>query len=224
VGCEENHKGELPLWFSLWFSLGIFSFTGANLHLTFTPEGVEFAYRLGLFPMYDSRSGEILWYRPDPRAIIPLDGFHVSHSLAKRMRRTDYGIRFNTDFVGVMRGCADRYDGTWISEEFIEVYSALHSMGVAHCVETWMDGKLVGGAYGIAIGGAFMAESMFHYRTDASKLALAALVDRLRTRGFTLLDTQYLTSHLESLGAVEIPHRVYYEHLRRALRQNCSFV
>lgn len=199
---------------------------GANVYLSFTPEGVEYAYRLGLFPMYDSRSGDILWYRPDPRAIIPLDGygFHVSHSLAKRMRRGDYEIRINTDFHGVMRGCADRQDGTWISEEFMEVYGALHRMGIAHCVETWMENTLVGGAYGIAIGGAFMAESMFHYRSDASKLALAALVERLRSRGFTLLDTQYLTGHLVSLGAVEIPHRVYYERLRRALRMGSSFV
>jgi leucyl/phenylalanyl-tRNA--protein transferase len=194
------------------------------VHLSFTPEGVEYAYRLGLFPMYDSRSGDILWYRPDPRAVIPLEGFHISHSLAKRMRRTDYEIRVNTNFAGVMRGCANRDEGTWISEEFIEVYGALHRMGVAHSVETYMENELVGGTYGIAIGGAFMAESMFHYRSDASKLALAALVERLHSRGYTLLDTQYLTDHLVSLGAIEIPHRVYYERLRRALRMGCCFV
>jgi leucyl/phenylalanyl-tRNA--protein transferase len=140
------------------------------------------------------------------------------------MRRGDYEIRINTDFAGVMRGCADRPEGTWISDEFIEVYGTLHRMGIAHCVETWMENTLVGGTYGIAIGGAFMAESMFHYRTDASKLALTALVQRLKERGFTLLDTQYLTGHLVSLGAVEVPHRVYYEQLRRAVRLGCSFV
>lgn len=196
---------------------------GATLYLSFTPEGVEYAYRLGLFPMHDSRSGEILWYRPDPRAIIPIEEFHISHSLAKRMRRGDFEIRIDTDFIGVMRGCANRPEGTWISEEFIDVYGALHQMGVAHSVETWMGNTLVGGTYGIAIGGAFMAESMFHYRSDASKVALAALVDRLQSRGFMLLDTQYLTNHLVSLGAVEIPHRVYYERLRRAIRMGCSF-
>lgn len=173
--------------------------------------------------MYDSRNGEILWYRPDPRAIIPLDSFHVSRSLAKRMRSSAFEIRFDTDFEGVMRGCADRPEGTWISEEFIHVYGALHAMGIAHSVETWQDSRLVGGTYGLAIGGAFMAESMFHYRTDASKVALAALVGRLKERGFDLLDTQYLTDHLVSLGAVEIPHREYYDRLRRAVRMECRF-
>lgn len=173
--------------------------------------------------MYDSRTREILWYRPDPRAVFPLDGFHVSRSLAKTIRSGRFDVRFNTDFEGVMRGCADRSEGTWISEEFVEVYCALHKTGVAHSVETWRDGRMVGGAYGLAIGGAFMAESMFHYETDASKVALAALVGRLNERGYALLDTQYLNSHLVSLGAIEIPHRVYYDRLRRALRMACRF-
>jgi leucyl/phenylalanyl-tRNA--protein transferase len=189
----------------------------------FTPVGIEFAYRRGVFPMYDPRTGEMLWFQPDPRAIIPLDGFHISRSLAKTLRQGRFEVRFDTDFVGVMRGCADREEETWISEDFIEVYGALHRQGKAHSVEVLCNGVLVGGTYGVALGGAFMAESMFHYETDASKVALAALVERLNARGYTLLDVQYLTPHLQSLGAIEIPHRVYYDRLRRALRLNCTF-
>lgn len=193
------------------------------MYLSFTPAGLDFAYRRGIFPMYDDRIGDILWFQPDPRAILPLDGFHISRSLAKTMRRGVFEVRYDTDFEGVMRGCADREEGTWISEEFIAVYGALHRMGRAHCVETWQSGRLVGGTYGMALGGAFMAESMFHSETDASKVALAALVARLRERGFALLDVQYVTPHLASLGAVEIPHRVYYDRLKRALRLPCRF-
>jgi leucyl/phenylalanyl-tRNA--protein transferase len=173
--------------------------------------------------MYDHASGQMLWFQPDPRTVIPLDGFHVSRSLAKTLRQARFEVRFDTDFVGVMRGCADREDGTWISEEFIEVYGALHRMGKAHSVEVMLDGDLVGGTYGVTLGGAFMAESMFHRATDASKVALAALVERLNARGYILLDVQYLTPHLESLGAIEIPHRLYNDRLRRALRLNCDF-
>src|SRR6185436_7960277 len=128
--------------------------------------------------------------------------------LAKTIRQGVFEVRIDTDFEGVMRGCAaNREEGTWISEEFILLYGALHRLGKAHSVETWRNGRLVGGTYGIALGGAFMAESMFHGETDASKVALAALVDRLRERRFTLLDVQYVTPHLESLGAVEITRR-----------------
>ena len=185
--------------------------------LTLTPDGVELAYRHGIFPMADEGSGEILWFRPDPRAIIPLDGFHISRSLARTLRRGIFEVRVDTDFEGVMRGCADRPEGTWISERFVEVYGALHRAGKAHTVEAWRDGRLVGGAYGLALGGAFMAESMFHRETDASKVALTALVARLQARGFTLLDVQYVTPHLESLGAVEITRREYERRLERAL-------
>ena len=191
--------------------------------LTLTPEGVLLAYRHGIFPMADERSGEVLWFRPDPRAIIRLDGFHVSRSLARTLRRGLFEIRFDTDFEGVMRGCADRPGGTWISERFVEVYAALHEAGHAHSVEAWRDGRLVGGTYGVALGGAFMAESMFHRETDASKVALAALVSRLRERGFILLDVQYLTPHLESLGAVEIARREYERKLGQALTLPCRF-
>jgi leucyl/phenylalanyl-tRNA--protein transferase len=192
--------------------------------LTLTPEGVLLAYRHGIFPMADERSGEVLWFRPDPRAIILLDGFHVSRSLARAVRRGLFEIRLDTDFEGVMRGCADRPDGTWISEPFVEVYGALYRAGHAHSVEAWREGRLVGGTYGVALGGAFMAESMFHRETDASKVALAALVARLREQGFILLDVQYLTPHLESLGAVEITRSAYERRLAEALSLNCPFV
>ena len=189
----------------------------SSRRLTLTPEGVELAYRHGIFPMADESSDEVLWFRPDPRAIIPLDGFHVSRSLARTMRRGHFEVRVDTDFEGVMRGCADRPDGSWISDRFVEVYGALHRAGKAHSVEVWSGGELVGGTYGVALGGAFMAESKFHRATDASKVALAALVERLRERRFTLLDVQYVTPHLERLGAVEITRREYEVRLDRAL-------
>ena len=191
--------------------------------LTLTPDGVLLAYRHGIFPMADELSGDTLWFRPDPRAIIPLDGFHVSRSLARERRRGTFEVRVDADFTGVMRGCADRPEGTWISPRFVEVYGALHEAGMAHSVEAWREGRLVGGTYGLALGGAFMAESMFHRETDASKVALAALVVRLRERGFALLDVQYLTPHLESLGAVEITRREYERRLEQALALDCSF-
>ena len=192
--------------------------------LTLTPEGIELAYRHGIFPMADERSGEVLWFRPDPRAVIPLDGFHVSRSLARTLRRGRFDVRVDTAFVSVMRGCADRPEGSWISERFVEVYGALHRAGKAHSVEAWRDGRLVGGVYGLALGGVFMAESMFHRETDASKVALAALVGRLRERGFTVLDVQYMTPHLESLGAVEITRREYERRLEQALALDRTFV
>jgi len=192
--------------------------------LSFTPAGVEFAYRRGIFPMYNQWTEEIDWYRPDPRTILPLEAFHISRSLQKTLRQGVFEVRFNTDFVGVMRGCADREEGTWISEEFIEVYGELHRRGKAHSVEVLLNERLVGGTYGIALGSAFMAESMFHYETDASKVALASLVARLNERGFTLLDVQYLTPHLARFGATEIPFRDYYDRLRRALRRDAVFV
>jgi leucyl/phenylalanyl-tRNA--protein transferase len=191
--------------------------------LTLTPEGVLLAYAHGIFPMADERSGEALWFRPDPRAILPLDGFHVSRSLARTIKRAAFEIRVDTDFEGVMRGCADRPEGTWISERFVEVYAALHRAGKAHSVEAWREGRLVGGTYGLALGGAFMAESMFHRETDASKVALGALVARLREQGFILLDVQYVTPHLESLGAVEITRREYERRLEQALALPCRF-
>jgi leucyl/phenylalanyl-tRNA--protein transferase len=192
--------------------------------LTLTPEGVELAYRHGIFPMADEQSGEVLWFRPDPRAVIAIGGLRVSRSLARTIRRGRFEIRVDSDFEGVMRGCADRPEGSWINDRFVEVYGALHRAGKAHSVEAWREGRLVGGTYGVALGGAFMAESMFHRETDASKVALAALAERLRERNFTLLDVQYVTPHLESLGAIEISRREYERRLARALALHRRFV
>jgi len=197
--------------------------TAQPMFLSFTPTGLEFAYSCGIFPMHNHFTGGIDWYRPDPRAILPLNGFHTSRSLAGTIRRGTFTVTFDTAFEAVMRGCADRSEGTWISEEFISVYGDLHRQGKAHSVEAWLDDRLAGGAYGVALGGAFMAESMFHYETDASKVALAALVEHLRIRGYQLLDVQYLTPHLSSLGAIEIPHREYNDRLRQALRLSPNF-
>jgi leucyl/phenylalanyl-tRNA--protein transferase len=195
-----------------------------RIQLKFTPEGIELAYRHGVFPMSDSHNGEIFWCLPEPRAIIPLDGFHVSRSLTRVIRRNVFEITINRDFEEVMRCCADRPEGTWISEDFINVYGELHRLKKAHSVEVLQSGRLVGGVYGVSLGSAFMAESMFHYETNASKVALAALVWRLNERGFTLLDVQYMTNHLRSLGAVEIPHLEYYKRLKRALMKDCVFI
>lgn len=195
----------------------------SRIPLEFTPEGVELAYRNAIFPMAMEDPGEIGWFRPDPRAIIPLNGFHMSRSLAKSIRKEVFDVRVNTDFQAVMRGCAERPEGTWISDEFMRLYGVLHRQGKAHCVEAWRDGRLVGGTYGLALGGAFMAESMFHYETDASKIALWGLVERLKNRGFALLDVQYVTPHLVTLGAVEIPGDIYYEALQYALTMPCRF-
>jgi leucyl/phenylalanyl-tRNA--protein transferase len=193
------------------------------MYLTFSASGIDFAYRHGIFPMYNHYTDEIEWYRPDPRTIIPLDGFHISRSLAKTIRQGRFEVTIDADFEAVMRGCGDRPEGTWITQEFIDVYGELHRRGMAHSVEVWNAGRLVGGTYGVALGAAFMAESMFHYETDASKVALAALVQHLRSREFQLLDTQFLTPHLASLGAIEISHKEYYDRLRRALRKQVHF-
>lgn len=195
-----------------------------RVKLVLTPECVELAYRHGIFPMGETSSDRVAWYRPDPRGIIPLHRFHVSRSLRKTIRKQLFEIRVNCDFEGVMRACADRPEGSWITERFIEVYGELHRQGKAHSVEAWQEDQLVGGVYGVALGGAFMAESMFHRVTDASKVALAALVARLRERGYTLLDVQYVTPHLASLGAIEIPARVYDALLTDALRRDCTFI
>ena len=147
-------------------------------------------YRLGIFPMA-MEDGAIEWFSPDPRGVLPLGDFHVPHALQRRLRQKDFDIRTNTRFVEVMRACAKRQD-TWINPEIIESYTRLHELGHAHSVETWIGGKLAGGLYGVSIGGAFFGESMFHHVTDASKIALWGLVERLRTKSFLLLDVQWL--------------------------------
>ena len=166
--------------------------------------------------------GEIAWFSPDPRAVIPLEDFHVPHGLRRALKRGEFLIRIDTAFEETMRACAGRKD-TWINEEILASYLKLHRLGQAHSVEAWQDGVLAGGLYGVSQGGAFFGESMFHRVTDASKVALYALVDRLRTRGFTLLDTQWLTPHLRTFGAFEIPRSVYRSLLAASLKLRCSF-
>jgi len=180
-----------------------------------TSELLVAAYSQGAFPM--DVEGRIRWFCPDPRAILPLDTFHIPHSLRPVVRRGTFDIRVNTAFEAVMRGCADREDGTWISRPIIRAYCALHQEGVAHSVEAWKDGELAGGLYGVALGGAFFGESMFHLKRDASKVALVALVQRMMARGYVLLDIQFQNAHLERFGAVEIPRGEYLQRLAAAL-------
>jgi leucyl/phenylalanyl-tRNA--protein transferase len=182
------------------------------------------AYASGWFPMAVA-PGEIRWYSPDPRGIIPLDTFHVPSRLARTLRARRFEIRVDTAFAEVMRACAERQDqeGNWIDAEIIDSYCALHARGFAHSVETWRDGQLVGGLYGVALGGAFFGESMFHRVADASKAALVALVARLRTRRFVLLDTQWVTDHLLQFGAAEISRRRYLRLLDQALAIDARF-
>jgi leucyl/phenylalanyl-tRNA--protein transferase len=187
------------------------------------PDLLVHAYSQGIFPMA-MEDGEIGWFSPDPRGVIPIETMHVSSRLARVVRSGRFEVTVDRDFAGVMRACAlDREDGTWISEEIIESYVALHQRGQAHSVETWREGRLVGGLYGVHLGGAFFGESMFHIETDASKVALVALVDRMRAGGFTLLDTQWTTPHLAQFGAVEIPRAEYLSRLTRALGRGASF-
>lgn len=182
-----------------------------------TPELLLRAYASGIFPMAESREEtELFWVDPRRRGILPLERFHVSRSLARRMRRADYTVTLDRDFVGVVEACADRAE-TWINAEIRDLYVALHIMGRAHSLEVWQDGELFGGVYGVALGGAFFGESMFSRRTDGSKLALAHLVDHLRRCGFVLFDTQFITQHLASLGATEISRAAYHASLAEAL-------
>ena len=169
--------------------------------------------------------GEIGWFSPDPRGIMPIgDGeFHLPHGLRRRLKKHVFELCINGDFESVIRACARRKE-TWISEEIIRSYRDLHLLGYAHSVETLLDGVLVGGLYGVAVRGVFFGESMFHTETDASKIALVALVDRLRERGYTLLDIQWTTPHLKTFGAVDIPRADYLQRLAIALKQNCEFL
>jgi leucyl/phenylalanyl-tRNA---protein transferase len=185
------------------------------------------AYASGWFPMADDR-GSVSWYSPDPRAIIPLEVFHVPSRLRRLVRQRTFRVEIDTAFPRVIRACAeaqrDRDDpGTWISEEIVESYCALHEAGYAHSVETWLGDRLVGGLYGVALGGAFFGESMFHLAANASKVALVALVDRLGSRGFTLLDTQWMTEHLRQFGTIEIRRTEYLRRLESSVHRRVTF-
>ena len=189
------------------------------------PEFLIRAYAGGIFPMADGR-GRLSWYAPDPRAIIEHDSLCVSRSLRATIRKGTFAIRLDSAFTETMRTCAaPRPDesGTWISEEFVRTYTTLHRAGFAHSVEAWQGEELVGGLYGVSVGGAFMGESMFSHRPDASKVCLVALVEHLRTRGFVLHDTQFLTEHLARMGASEIPRATYERRLAAAIALPCRF-
>jgi len=179
-------------------------------------------YRLGVFPMA-MEDDSIGWFSPDPRAIIPLEDFHVPHALRRVARKKIFEIKIDNRFSEVIRACAKRKD-TWINREIVESYERLHELGHAHSVEAWNKNKLAGGLYGVAIGGAFFGESMFHRITDASKIALVGLVEHLRARKFALLDTQWLTPHLKQFGAVEISREHYLRLLTRAMELPRKFL
>lgn len=192
-----------------------------NRNKSLDPSIVVRAYTQGIFPMADKR-GTISWYAPDPRAILEHHNFHIARSLRATIRKGLYEIRMDTAFEQVMRYCGARED-TWINEEFIHTYTYLHKIGFGHSVEAWQNGELVGGLYGLAIGGAFMGESMFSRAIDASKVCLAALVEHLQTGGYVLHDTQFLTPHLASLGVTEIARAEYERRLYVAVRLPCTW-
>jgi leucyl/phenylalanyl-tRNA--protein transferase len=193
--------------------------------MVLTPELLISAYTQGIFPMA-GESGEIYWYDPDPRAILPLDTFHISRSLRRAVGREDYEVRHDSAFGEVIRACAAPAPGredTWISEEIITAYDELARLGFAHSVEIWRDDRLVGGLYGVALNALFAGESMFARERDTSKIALVHLVTHLRRQGYLLLDIQFMTDHLRRFGAVEIPRREYKQDLAAALRTHARF-
>ena len=192
-----------------------------------TPDTILRAYAAGVFPMAESRDDpEIFWVNPDKRGHLPLDQFHVSRSLKKVVRRGVFEIRYNTAFRSVILACAESRvgrDNTWINDEIVTLYSALYQMGHAHSVECWQNERLVGGLYGLSLGGAFFGESMFSRETNASKVALVYLVTRLRVGGYRLLDTQFVTDHLKQFGAIEISRQDYQDLLKDALLHRGNF-
>jgi len=188
-----------------------------------TPQLLLSAYAAGVFPMAESAiSAGMKWVDPHHRGIFDLDKFHISRSLSHRIVHWNCTIRTNSDFAATVTACADR-DETWINDEIFSLYQALHAAGFAHSLEVWEGDELVGGVYGVTLGAAFFGESMFSRRTDASKVALAWLVHRLRAGGFTLFDTQFITPHLASLGATEISRNDYHTRLKAALSRTASF-
>ena len=188
-----------------------------------TPEMLMSGYAGGIFPMAEHRGDKnLFWVDPRQRGIIPLDGFHISRSLSKTIRSKRFNITYDVDFSGVVAGCADREE-TWINDILVNLYKRLHSTNIARSVEVWESGVLVGGVFGITMGGAFFGESMFSQRSDASKVALAYLVDRLITSGYELCDTQFITPHLASLGGIEVTREQYRKRLEAALRLDADF-
>ncbi len=190
-----------------------------------TPELLLSAYQQGYFPMAEA-DGEIFWYQPEPRTVIPLDDFHCPKSLARVVRSNRFEVRIDTSFERVIRRCAEprsAEEGVWLNEEIIQVFIELHHTGIAHSVETWKDEALVGGLYGLSIRGLFAGESMFSRATDASKFALVHLVEHMKACGMVLLDTQFTTEHLQRFGAVEIPAEEYERRLKEALALDVSF-
>lgn len=189
---------------------------------TLSAAAVEAGYRDALFPMGHEGGRVITWHRPKWRGVLPLDRFHVSRSLDRTLRSGRFQATFDRDFPAVVDACASRPD-VWITDDLKQVYGELHRAGKAHSVEVWVDGQLAGGVYGVHLGGAFFAESKFHYVRDMSKVALACLVCRLRKQGFALLDVQYWTEHLSQFGVMEISDREYLTRLRAALELDCEF-
>ena len=193
-----------------------------------SPELVVQAYRQGLFPMAETRLGDrVYWLDPEYRGILPLDGFHLSRRLRRTVKSAPFEVAVDRDFAATIAGCAASASGradTWINPDILHLFSELHRMGYAHSVECWLDGTLVGGLYGVAIGGAFFGESMFSRARDASKVALVHLVVRLRLGGFGLLDTQFLTEHLAQFGVLEIPRDGYRARLAAALAREASWL
>ncbi|MEP5758883.1 MAG: leucyl/phenylalanyl-tRNA--protein transferase [Litoreibacter sp.] len=193
------------------------------MSLVLTPGLILNAYSRGIFPMAEGRDDpEIYWLDPKRRGVIPLDNFHMSRSLRKKIRREPYDIKVNTDFSGVLEGCADR-DETWINDQIFSLYMDLHRSGHAHSVEVWEGTALIGGIYGVTLASAFFGESMFSRKRDTSKIAMAYLVSRLRKGGFSLFDTQFITDHLASMGGIEISRDAYHVLLTDALKDEASF-
>ena len=194
-----------------------------------TAEMLLAGYAQGIFPMaHPQEDDEIYWYAPDPRGLLPIEGFHCPDRLEQTVRREPYEITFDTAFGEVIGGCAEPRSEdnqtTWISEGIIEAYTELHELGFAHSVEAWDEDRLVGGLYGVALGGLFAGESMFYRERDASKICLVHLVERLDERGFGLLDVQWVNPHLEQFGAYEISREEYEEQLREVIERDVSFV
>jgi leucyl/phenylalanyl-tRNA---protein transferase len=190
-------------------------------------ERLLLAYRNGIFPWPIFDDDLMTWFSPDPRTILELDAFHCSKSLAKVIRKRTFEVTVNQDFAAVIRGCAEpaaERMTTWITPDLMRAYNTLHHAGHAHSIEVWLGEELVGGLYGVAIGGLFAGESMFSRTSNASKIAIHFLVERLRERGYGLLDTQTRTDHLESLGAIQIPRSTYLKRLKQALQLTCAFV